>query len=360
MNRPAALLAVLAVWGCTPATIPRRTASPIPGRPAPDAVSVPPPSREKEGGLQQPLILAPLENINDFDLLANGGFDPGWRVGFDTAWVVQLPPAPQGRWKKAYLGAKLGRAKFEPVPGRPSWEKRRVRGEVDIAVAPEPLWPHSRRALLARADQIPLEGDPDNAAAGVGESRWFWTEVPVKHVSFDRPNFVLLFSPSQSLKSPDRSPVLAAGPRKGMAQGVNTWLSSGRKGQPPMGVNEAFKTSVKTYAPAVALKLIPENDLAVAVSWTEFPERGQVVTGPFQVGVSVQGTDVSRAWIESSTDTFKWSATGAAVLTPPYSFTVDPASLPEGEVLLRVTATDAWENRGVTEPRRVIVPQQKK
>ena len=133
---------------------------------------------EASGDDALPTIIAPLANPNDFSLVANGGFDPGWRVGYETAWVVQLPPAPEGAWRKAYLGAKLGRAKLEQVPGRPPWEKRRVKGEVDIAVAGEPIWPHSRRFLLARAEDIPLEGDPDNAADGVGEARWFWVEVP--------------------------------------------------------------------------------------------------------------------------------------------------------------------------------------
>jgi hypothetical protein len=300
-----------------------------------------------------------LNNLNDFTLLANAGFDPGWRVGYDTAWVVQLPPAPAGPWKRAFLGAKLGRAKLEPVPGRPSWEKRRVKGEIDVAVANEPLWPHSRRTLLTDVEAVPLEGDPDNAAADVGEARWFWTEVPLSHVSFDKPNFVALYSPSPSMMGPDRAPVLAAGPRPPLVPDVNTWLSSGRRGQPPLGITEALKTPINTYAPAVALKLVPENDRPPEAVWTDVPASGEVAAKPFLLGALVTGVDVSRAWVEFSTDTRIWKESGRALLAPPYVFTVKPETLPAGEVWLRIGAADLWESRAYTEPRRVIVPEKR-
>lgn len=315
---------------------------------------------ETSGDDVPPTVLAPLANLNDFGLLANGGFDPGWRVGYDTLWVVQLPPAPPGKWRKVYLGAKLGRAKQEHAPGKPSWEKRRIKGEIDISVAEEPLWPHSRRFLLAEARDIPLEGDPDNAVDGVGEARWFWVEVPLKHVSFDRPNFILLFSPSASLKGPDRAPVLAAGPRAMVLKDVNVWMNAGVEGQPPLGSAEAIKTPVNTYAPAIALKLVPENGRAVQVSLSGGPEKGAVVASPFVLSAAVTGTDVSRAWVESSTDTKKWTGVGGVLQTAPYSFTVKPASLPAGEVWLRVSATDEWENRGASDPLQVVVAERKK
>jgi hypothetical protein len=309
-----------------------------------------------------PAYVAPLPNPNDFMLVANGGFDPGWRVGYDAAWVVQLPAAPAGSWRRAYLGAKLGRAKLEQVPGRPPWEKRRVRGDVDIAVAEEPIWPHSRRMLLARAEDVPLEGDPDNAAEGVGEARWFWVEVPVKVVSFDRPNFIVLYSPSESLKGPDRAPVLAGGkwPAGPRPPEVNAWLNGSVRGQPPLGTADAFKTPVNTFAPAVAIKLVPANNRAVQVELTATPEPDQTAEEPFLLAASVTGADVSRAWVEVSTDTKKWTPAGRALLTPPFMFTVKPEGLPVGEAWLRVSASDAWENRGASEVRRVIVPSKKK
>jgi hypothetical protein len=298
-------------------------------------------------------VVAPLPNLNDFTLLANGGFDPGWRVGYGSAWVVQLPPAPAGRWTRAFLGAKIGRAKLEPVPGRPPWEKRRVKGDIDIALSSEPLWPQSRRHLLTRAEEIPLEGDPDNPVDGVGESRWFWVEIPVKHVAFDAPNFIALYSTARALAAPERAPVLAAGPRPVGVAAVNTWLSGGVGGQPPMGAAEALKTPVRTYAPAVAIKLLAAStDEPPSVRWTEFPAE-DAASAPFQLGASVTGSDVAQAWVEVSTDTRAWSRFSAPLPTPPYLFTVDPSRLPSGDVWTRIAASDAAERRGNCDPRKL-------
>ncbi|MEE9316262.1 MAG: hypothetical protein V3U97_04040, partial [bacterium] len=58
-----------------------------------------------------PVIIAEVENLNDFALFATSGWDGNWYVGYNHAWVTRLPEAPEGNYAKAYLGAKLGRAK---------------------------------------------------------------------------------------------------------------------------------------------------------------------------------------------------------------------------------------------------------
>jgi hypothetical protein len=40
-------------------------------------------------------------------------------------------------------------------------------------------------------------------------------------------------------------------------------------------------------------------------------------------------------------------------------FTLDPARLPAGPVWLRVSASDARENRGASEPRRALLPDRR-
>ena len=132
------------------------------------------------------------------------------------------------------------------------------------------------------------------------------------------------------------------------------------RGQPPLGPADAFKTSVNTYAPAVALKLVRDDGRSVQVVLARAPEAGTLVTAPFLLGASVTGVDVARAWVESSTDTRKWSPVGAALQTPPYTFTIRPKDLPAGEVWLRISAEDEWENRGLSEPLHVIAPERKK
>jgi len=359
-----ALCGLMALCGCVaPAPqISRRVATPASpvsrAAPAPATHTASTPPGTPSSKPASLALVAPLPNLNDFDRVANGGFDPGWRVGYDTAWIVQLPPIPAGPWKKAFLGAKLGRAKLQPIPGRPPWEKRRITGEIDIAAAQEPIWPHSRRFFLAKAEDIPLEGDPENALSGVGEARWYWTEIPLSNLSSDHPNFIVLFSPSSSLEGPDRSPVLAAGTRPA-ADAPNAWMSANRRGQPPLGPGEAFESPVKTFSPAVAIKLVPDTEAPVSVSIGQAPAAGWIATAPFQLGASVAGEDIARAWVEVSTDTKKWSAWGTPLLTPPYLFTIAPQALPSGEVWLRIEASDFAEDRGISDSRKVIVPNKR-
>src|SRR4051794_28980944 len=61
-----------------------------------------------------PVYVAQLANLNDYNVFANSGWDGNWYVGYDTCWIKKLPPVPPGRYRRAFLGARLGRAKLEP------------------------------------------------------------------------------------------------------------------------------------------------------------------------------------------------------------------------------------------------------
>src|SRR5438034_8280659 len=113
------------------------------------------PDPSQEANSDFPIFLADLPNPADFSLFANGGWDGNWYVGYDKCWISKLPPPPPGEYKRAFLGAKLGRMKTTAQPGRPPWEKQPILGEVDIAVASEPLWPQSRRYMLTGTQYIP-------------------------------------------------------------------------------------------------------------------------------------------------------------------------------------------------------------
>ncbi len=301
---------------------------------------------------QAPVYLSLLDNLNDFVFFANGGgWDAKSYIGYNMCWVVKLPPAPAGDYEKAFLGAKIGRMKMEPIPGRPKWEKRPVRGSINIAVASEPIWPHSQRHLLAKTVDIPLEGEKTDAVEGVGESRWFWVEVPVKSISSTQSNYVAVFSPSKSLYGAARCPILAAGPSD---QNVNAWLNNSVKGQPPFNSRETLKTKVH-YKPAVAVKLVPSNNKQVKVSLREKPLPDTVIEDKIVFSASVLGEDIQNAWVEFSTDTKNWIRATSPLWNAPYIFTVKRARLLEGDNQVRVTAVDAWENRGFSESVNIKV-----
>jgi hypothetical protein len=297
------------------------------------------------GPTPPPVLVSALPSAGDFGLLANGGWNANWYVGHNTCWVVKLPPVPSGKVDRVFLGAKLGAMKTEPVPGRPAWERRPIPGEIDIAVAPQPLWPQNRRFFLTATSEIPLAGDGDNALEGVGEARWFWVEVPAKALSSTGPNYVALFSPSESLRDESRAPILAAGPA---TVEDNAWLNTAVGGGPPLTVGDALKTPVSSYEPAVAVKWIPSRSPGPQVSWVGAPIRSLKLTGPQVLTATVSGPDVSAAWLEMSTDGLVWKRTGAILRGAPYAFTLWPDRCPEGSVQVRAVARDQWESRGVS------------
>jgi hypothetical protein len=304
--------------------------------------------------IPSPVFLAELPNPNDFILFANGaGWDGNWYVGYNTCWISKLPPAPPGPYAKAFLGARLGRMKTESVPGRPSWEKQPINGVIDISVASEPLWPQSKRFLLTPTADIPLEGDLENAVEGVGESRWFWVEVPPSLISSSTNNYVALFSPSDNLKDAAHSPILASGWGTTL---VNTWLNSSVKGGPPVSAEEALRTGVTYFEPGIAIKLIPPNDGAVSVALTRAPAMEETVGETFLIGATVLGQDVESAWVEFSTNTKHWHRAAPPAWTPPYLFSIKSRRLVTGLNHLRVIAMDAWHNRGQSAVISVNVP----
>jgi len=337
--------------------------SPPPRPPVPALVRAGPPRAETPPEVVLPppepppaglALLSPLPNLNDFTLLANGGWNANWYVGHNTCWVHRLPPAPRGDYRRAFVGAKLGAMKTEPIPSRPTWERRPISGEVSVGVSPEPLWPQSRRYLLTAAEDIPLEGDPDNALDGVGEARWFWVEIPLKAVSFDSPNYVALYSPDDALRDARHAPILAAGPSNGV---VDTWLNNGVRGAPPLTAAEALKTPVVSYEPAVAIKLIPAQEDRPQVSWRNPPAAGAEVNPRLIVEAEVVGADVQYAWVEFSTDTRRWLPLGRPQWGAPYTFTLSREALPRGNVQVRAAAKDFWESIGTTAPLSLKVPR---
>lgn len=298
------------------------------------------------------VFLADIANPNDFTLFANGaGWDGNWYVGYNTCWVVRLPPIPPGKFARAYVGARLGRMKTEPVPGRPPWERRPIPGEVQIAVATEPLWPQTRRFSLTSTENIPLEGDAENAVEGVGESRWFWVQVPLGFLSTEKDHYVALYSPTEALKDAARSPILAAG--WGDVKS-NTWLNSSVQGQPPITAAEALKTGVSYFKPGIAIKLVAENTPAPNVELKELSDS--IVQEKTLLAASVIGLDVESAWVEFSTNTKNWHPATASLTAAPYVFTIKRERMPEGPVRLRVVARDISGGQGASRPVDVTVP----
>lgn len=341
---------------------------------------------------QYPVIIAEVENLNDFGLFATSGWDGNWYVGYNHVWVTRLSTAPEGGYAKAYLGAKLGRAKnvirrqlervrnhFERLKNLPKDEReisakqlkyesfKEIRkkikelekklssphsGKIYIGINSSPQWNKKHSFFLVSEKDIPLEGDPEEALEGVGEARWFWVEVPLSLVSFDKENYVAIWSPDENLNSAQVSPILASA---WGSKEANTWLDQESKGKPPSSLSR----SVTIFEPALVIKLVPPNEKKVSVEILNIGD-GEEIKEKRVVTASVSGGDIVKAWLEISQDKStkqakKWARTGRLVFGAPYSITLDPGKLEEGIHYLRVGAEDFWSNVGYSRPIKILV-----
>jgi hypothetical protein len=200
-----------------------------------------------------PVFLAAHSNPNDYSAFATSGWDGNWFVGTHSAWVQKLPPIPGGNYAHAYIGAKVGRMKTLPPVGRPPVFTP-VPGELWMAIASTPAWTADQRVRLTTTVDIPLEGSAEFPLEHVGESEWFWTEIPLRLVTAKGDNYIALWSPTPELLTISSSPVLAAalgGPDLG------TWIVADIQGQPPTQAKNPPGTALSFFKPALALKLIP-------------------------------------------------------------------------------------------------------
>lgn len=298
---------------------------------------------------------AVLPNPNDYTLFANGGWDGNWVVGFDSGWVVKLSsPSVSGNFSRAFLGARLGRAKVESeqsAEGKPTGWKKPVKGEINIAVSNAPNWKKSDVFLLTPAEDIPVEGDSELPLEETGESRWFWVEAPLSKINFAGDNYLAIWSPSPTLQN--NCPIIAGGweipptarswlvgDSQRPAQG---WITSGFQGKIP----QELTTAISVYTPALAIKLIPEHlpDLKVniesVVADSQIPNKFTFVT-------SIEGNDVAQAYLEISSDNKVWQRYGRGIYRAPFIFTLRAEELSEEflkqNLFVRIKAVNWWED----------------
>jgi len=339
-----------------------------------------------------PVIIAEVENLNDFALFATSGWDGNWYVGYNHAWVTKLSKAPEGNYVKAYLGARLGRAKnvirreleraenhFQRLENLPE-EKREASakqlqyenfkeiskkikelenrlssphlGKIYIGINSSPRWDKRHSFFLVSEEDIPMEGDPEEALEEVGEARWFWVEIPLGLISFDEQNYIAIWSPDENLNSAQVSPILASA---WGSKEVNTWLDQEWQGKSPSSLSRP----VTIFEPALAIKLVPPNEKRPSVEILDIID-GEEIKEKRVVTATVSGEDIVRAWLEisqdkSSSKVQRWVRTGGFAFGAPYSITLDPGKLGESIYYLRVGAEDFWSNVGYSRSIKISV-----
>ncbi len=230
-------------------------------------------------------FVAELPSPHEYDLFANGGWNGNWYVGYDHCWIEKLPPIPdRDKYEKAFLGARMGRAKTseqikkaieklvadkkKKLDGATGKEKEKLDSDIKkledekkfaddikffVSISTDPDFSNDKKFFLAENSEIPLEGDNNEALDFVGESRWFWTEIPLKEVSDAAPNYVAVWSDNSLLSSVLYAPILAAGWSD--SNGKDSFLTTNSKGKKPASCEKI----INFFAPAIAIKLVPAS-----------------------------------------------------------------------------------------------------
>lgn len=286
-------------------------------------------------------------NINDFTRFADGGPDANWYIGFNNAWIVKLPAAPIGEYARAYIGAKIGRAKTKPNSQKP-WLRDVLPGKVYIGLASTPSFGPERSFFLAETADIPLEANAQSATEGTGASEWFWAEVPLTAVNFSGPNYLTVWSTTKYFMSASSSPILAAAdfddaslPREDRA-----WNNRSISGVAPRNAANSLETAIHNISPALAIKLVPPVNDEVGVTELTVQHLGK----KFIVSFSAGGENLAEAWVEGSKDLLDWERISRLRRRPPYIFTIPADRFPTAGFYLRGVARDYSGNSGKSEP----------
>ena len=293
-----------------------------------------------------PTIVTLAPSLHEYTRFADGGPDANWYVGFNNAWIIKLPPAPAGEFAHAFIGAKLGRAKTRPVPGKP-WLRETIPGKVYAGISSSPSWSSEQSFFIAETRDIPAEADPQARVDGVGAGEWFWAEVPLTQVSFTAPNYLIVWSPTNYFTKASSAPILAATDLDEPGGETRAWLNRSIQGVPPRSRGASLETPLNTLAPAIAIKLVPPGPDEPAVSVADFSvaRAGKRVIVRF----SAAGEDVAEAWVEASRDQLEWQRVSRIQRKPPYIFSLSPEKTPAPGSYLRGLARDISGATGVSE-----------
>lgn len=292
-----------------------------------------------------PVYTALVKDMSRFYMYANGGFNADWYVGYNNCWIVRLPPMAVGAYSKAFIGAKIGRAKIMSWPM--SWDKSVIPGKVYLAISQKPEFGADNMYFLIDSADLPLEPLPNDTLDSIDSAQWFWTEVPLSRISAEKPNYLAAWSSSRYFISSSSAPIIAAAPSDDTDE--NVWLNRAIKGNPPSG-DGVLETPISGLKPAIAIKLVPKNDYRVIIKGFQ----AELDDDRVLISFSAIGEDIRAAWIELSYDKFDWQKTGRLLFRAPFFLSFGRDELSKDMFYLRAAAVDGLENIGYS--KEIIIP----
>jgi len=296
-----------------------------------------------------PTYVALTQNINDFVRFSDGGDDANWYIGYNNSWIVKLQPAPVGDFSHSFIGAKIGRAKTRPNPNKP-WLRDIIPGKIYMAVSQTPSFTAEQSFFLVETKDLPLEADSEAHSDGGGSGEWFWAEVPLSMVSFTKPNYLIIWSPTETFVKTSSAPILAAAADdESGSREVAAWNNRALSGVPPRNPEGALETPIPTIYPALAIKLAPPNTSEISVSEFLLERSGKRCVARF----SVWGENIAQAWVERSKDSLDWERVTRLRRKQPFNFTFAADKCPPPGEFLRGAASDELGTTAVSDPLEV-------
>lgn len=275
-----------------------------------------------------------VQDLNKYYLYANGGYHADWYVGYNNAWIVKLPPVDTSGYSRAFIGAKLGRAKNISYPSSKNLKPHESKIFVSISNSPR----FSAKAyVLCENSDIPLEPLDDESIEGVDSSKWFWTEIPIRLISSDTNNYIAIWAESKELKDSMSCPIIAAAYLKDDDE--NVWVNPSIKGS-VINVENLLEVPVYNIKPAIVIKLVPQNDYRVIIKNFSM----QKIKNDYLFTWTVISADTQKSWLEISYDRIKWSRFSRYIFTAPYSYSFSNKELPNDLFYIRACASDNFEN----------------
>jgi len=254
-----------------------------------------------------------------------------------------------GEFGRAFIGAKIGRAKAKPNPKKP-WLREVIDGKIYMAISQTPSFTAQQSFFLAETKDMPMEPQPDTYIEGVGAGEWFWAEVPLSLISFSRPNYLIIYSPTEAFVKTSISPVLAAATAEDSgARDVRAWNNHSITGVPPRSQDGALETPINSISPALAIKLAPPSTSEISVSEFLYERLGKKCLARF----SAWGENISLAWVEHSRDGLDWQRVTRFRREQPFDFTLPQDKCPQPGEYLRGAARDVLGTTATSEPFQV-------
>ncbi|MCX5786018.1 MAG: hypothetical protein NTX59_10045 [Elusimicrobia bacterium] len=294
-----------------------------------------------------PAYLAAEKNLGRYYLYADGGFHADWYIGYNNCWIVKLPPAPSLGYSRAYIGAKIGRAKINSWPL--SWDKTPIPGKIYMAINQQPKFNSDNMYFLADSADLPLEPLPNDYLDAVDSSRWFWAEVSLSKISAENPNYLAIWASSRYFTSASSSPIIAAAFSEDKDENENVWLNHSIMGNPPSG-DDVLETPISGLKPALAIKLVPQNEYKVFIKGFMAEVDAEKIT----VSFSAIGEDIRATWLEVSYDKFDWQRATRLLFRAPYFWTFRRDEISKDMFYLRAAASDNLENTGYS--KEIVIP----